>query len=1464
MTPGRRRGSTNQKGHRAGGARAGAGAKKKDAATIRQTRDIRGFWSPTRTAHNTTPSARTDEAKTSQERTTGMPPNMTTNTTTTPATPATAATAATTGSIAEKKRQEAIAALTEILQATTSLQHSVAQLVKMNPRREEDSGTTEEDGDHDIDDDDDVEEEDVNFLLFDEDDDDDNTMIDGESGPSQTAKKRFRRLYMPLPLSAVSEYLNNTQKDITSGKSTLSCEIQGGQHIIPPPKNPVASGTTSLREWYLSNCWIFAWLPSHQYTNMYDQSTIPCRHCNTKGKLQSHCYRYRPMFHNDEIVWLLHRRLICQHCQKTTAEIDPRFLKHIPTHVVETLPFLTTPGGPGMHVSMLNEFSYLTSKSILFGTYVGMVNEKLALREHTLHVSYMETLANASQIGFCPDASAVFDPRHLSGNRLRLTKRLLKVLFEARAESLERHLQQRFQLCSDNGCSTDHTFKFANVISLPGRRGKVFGASNTITSLSGLICASRMVFTKSHSEIKPVLEQWRKTREEIGIKKLDRLETDNPQADRLLWQSVFPSLKDGVVPWNGKVQSEANLPTASIKEENYIYIDSFLEAENAAMSRISDVSEINEPIIVGVDCEWNAFDGTQNITRLLQLSFPKDRALVVNLSKIKAATEFPPKLKALLQLPNVIACGRSIGGDCRQLEILGVTVKRRLELRTIAEDLHGGHADGTGLQALAAKYLGIHVNKSPRLEDFSAEKLPAHLIQYAALDAVVSRLIGEKLFEQHTEKGKSQLGVVQEGPKSAQLTVGSTVELYQSGKVVACGILHFVGATGRIQERWGKLTVGAQKALIDIHTVVVPNAKPPFHYEDPQDELLSWEKGKTTLQAIYDQSLERNKPCRIAVATQNLVIPISTRPPNQQTMDNFILHKEPPAVQNATVDRPHQQQEESEVQQQSIAEKESDSDPTSLSAKEHDDILDYDSFGNDDIDEDELNGDSHTQPAQRDRIKSDIWHEYHSLPMPRSSPERSTIMRLLIHATTEFVSDDFKAVSDFVQQKYKVTNPYDHFWFNKEWWQERVRMLTPSAKEHAQRIRFVHNIIKDNDAFAGVYNDDLAKYFVNFEAKCEQGYFEELSDVSLFRHRGVDQNGLDLWWRCRGSVRTENVHQKMRVAIGPWGVGAKTAHYLLVNLSHRYNVNAGIRRLNQINFGHPYTQIIDRLQILYDRVLGVTIYPSHMNTTHYNLDSDFVAVGIGPVSLDEQFVKKGPPMSCLKSDIKFIAEQMGVNCPPLPVAGRTETKIFHQFMRDNPSMNRSSTTGWDTLAKQYLKETDGVSVFPKLPSMLRAHFTDWKRNELIRQFDAKVKTTMNGALSQLQRPRAAPAVAPPLMTPVPQEADNQNIDAEDLVVDNGNAGFVAPLTAPFHTRFVAMKERKRAEKVCFYNPFCSSYASECGGFRQGTCKYVNSKAVEVPECIEEFNSKKRKAEKVRRAAKTKLNRARRRKGSKSP
>lgn len=206
----------------------------------------------------------------------------------------------------------------------------------------------------------------------------------------------------------------------------------------------------------------------------------------------------------------------------------------------------------------------------------------------------------------------------------------------------------------------------------------------------------------------------------------------------------------------------------------------------------------------------------------------------------------------------------------------------------------------------------------------------------------------------------------------------------------------------------------------------------------------------------------------------------------------------------------------------------------------------------------------------------------------------------------------------------------------------------------------------------------------------------------------------------------------MFVTIVPWAVGARTGHYLLVLLLYRYNVNAGIQQLGHHNFGHPYLHFIDHIQNRYHELFNIQLFPRHPNLSQFAPVKDFVSeVGIGPVLLSEEYVKKGKPLSALTGNLKFMATQMKITCPPLPVCHRYESRIFCQFLTQHPQFTSQT---WHDLAKEFLRRTNETSIFQKLPSMmLCAHHTKWQHNELIRQVECQVKDKANKTMEQLDR-----------------------------------------------------------------------------------------------------------------------------------
>jgi len=506
------------------------------------------------------------------------------------------------------------------------------------------------------------------------------------------------------------------------------------------------------------------------------------------------------------------------------------------------------------------------------------------------------------------------------------------------------------------------------------------------------------------------------------------------------------------------------------------------------------------------------------------------------------------------------------------------------------------------------------------------------------------------------------------------------------------------------------------------------------------------------------------------------------------------------------------------------------------------------------------NSESDEEDLPRSRDKSDIFHIFQNIPLAKKSSVRPLISRLLIHATFYFDQDDYDKVSRYLaEEKGIVTTEMllRDFYHNRFWWRRRVRMYTPSADEHAKRIALVHKMIQTEAVFKKAYGNELAQYLYGFEEKAKQGKFEELADVPMFTWDGTDSNGLDLWLTNRGSTRAENFHQKLMTALGPYSVGAQTAHFIMVQVTFRFDVNSGIRRLDEHNFGHPYLMVIDRIKSSYLRIMGIDIFPKHLNLEEFAAIEDYFAVGIGPLGLSEKFIEPGEPHHLLKGDLKFLSKRQGLVCSPRHIQHKKEFEIFNQFMESHPSPNGRD---WEELAIVFKQRTDFVDIFPKLPGMLKTYHTRWKETQSIVMAELQVKGAYNSLLFGLALPVSSPvSVAPPKELQQLEEDQKSSPDEFAREQSRKRARKARPLAAPTQKNYVPLLEPgKSKQQACFYAAFgCLEIASVCGGWRKGSCcSTVKDGKIVLPP--EEEQAKIRrdyslKKESERKAAKRKKN-----------
>lgn len=399
------------------------------------------------------------------------------------------------------------------------------------------------------------------------------TEDEGE-GEIRIRRNKIRRAYMPPKNTPLQQKLQQTENNT---QNSLKCDVR--KMWIAPDIDPLALDTTCGPDRFeTENLWRFIWLPFRQFSHKVQLKNIGCIHGCEKGshdcllKLQG--LRWRPMFWGDNIVWLLYDRVQCKCCNKYTSTIDPRFLKLMPTIVVERLPFITTAAGPGIHRSMLFLLNSLRTNQITEGVFANAVNETNRIRFDYSRVGYYDAKAETAE----KDADSNFGqqtlpmpfsqfnrPGHFNG--IRLTPKLLNALFNSYMVAYEPYFQASFQLESDEGIFTDHTHKFGKGIRASGRAGKVFTASYTGGGLAGAINFSVLTYTKANAELLPFMGLYRIARGNAGAGPLKTHASDHLAGDGHLMThpSTFKEdLEQGVSRWR---PANPNCVQVSVSED---------------------------------------------------------------------------------------------------------------------------------------------------------------------------------------------------------------------------------------------------------------------------------------------------------------------------------------------------------------------------------------------------------------------------------------------------------------------------------------------------------------------------------------------------------------------------------------------------------------------------------------------------------------------------------------------------------------------------------------------------------------------------------------------------------------------------------------------------------------------------------------------------------------------------------
>jgi hypothetical protein len=158
------------------------------------------------------------------------------------------------------------------------------------------------------------------------------------------------------------------------------------------------------------------------------------------------------------------------------------------------------------------------------------------------------------------------------------------------------------------------------------------------------------------------------------------------------------------------------------------------------------------------------------------------------------------------------------------------------------------------------------------------------------------------------------------------------------------------------------------------------------------------------------------------------------------------------------------------------------------------------------------------------------------------------------------------------------------------------------------------------------YDARVADCFDAFERERKEGLFDELNDLQMCKKKdGQDSDGLILCLsRHDGSNIAKLWHRFLMLAICPTVRGPKLAHCLMVFATTHFNVNRRVVRCGEHDFGHPWHELMHRIQMRHMQLFGCNMFPKHKNLVLTGTVPDFAAVGFGLVLCDAGRCEGGP------------------------------------------------------------------------------------------------------------------------------------------------------------------------------------------------------------------------------------------------
>jgi hypothetical protein len=279
---------------------------------------------------------------------------------------------------------------------------------------------------------------------------------------------------------------------------------------------------------------------------------------------------------------------------------------------------------------------------------------------------------------------------------------------------------------------------------------------------------------------------------------------------------------------------------------------------------------------------------------------------------------------------------------------------------------------------------------------------------------------------------------------------------------------------------------------------------------------------------------------------------------------------------------------------------------------------------------------------------------------------------------------------------------------------------------------------------------------------------------------------------------------------------------------HRFNQRRSrAKREHHPQLRHYDTFLIDTLQVLVQANHNVDIFPHWSNSCDYIPTAE--KIGKVPLCSDELHAAvkkiKIKPEITLSAEKQYLATQMGLPAPFLPVISKEESRLFATL-----SLKQSGNFDAEQMAISWCGYVQCENIYPKLPVHLSLYREKFLRKENIIEAEKKVKSGKD-LLEYINREHGLTVAEdagalPPVLTLSPlQRAPPQAQSVAELYVGVNLVGINAEAVEkkPHLRSKDKGKRQKRRCKSCVTKGISDQEARGCPGSSGATaamCKYI--------------------------------------------